>query len=176
MCSQPIAEDEAGDGVPTNENGCADVSISAAAADIYKINTSPSVAPGDGVSFYSEAWGWKTGANAGFSDISDEDIEDPSSQLDPNTEIDFSYDYVNQPIYYQNYCVFFGDCPGSIEIRGDYLVAVYSVYSANADSYCQTFTKNVPNLAAEEIIAKGKENESLENIYIIPLMLGESPD
>lgn len=73
-------------------------------------------------------------------------------------------------------CETFQDCPGSIKIKGRYLVALYSVDEALLDkdneiSYCQTFSWNisgdVENLKVEPFLASG--NNILKEIYIIPI-------
>jgi uncharacterized membrane protein YgcG len=71
-------------------------------------------------------------------------------------------------------CETFQDCHGSIKIRGNYLVAIYSQNggsdsSGSGDSgslYCQTFTTDADNLKTEPIIASG--GYTLSSIYIIP--------
>ena len=64
-----------------------------------------------------------------------------------------------------NACETFQDCPGSIKVKGNYLVAVYSKDTDNT-TYCQTFTKDVVNLNTEPILASG--GKQLEGAYIIP--------
>ena len=80
-------------------------------------------------------------------------------------------------------CESFQDCPGSIKIKGNYLVGLYSntggVDDSNENSscnatggYCQTFTsgtqQGVNNLKAQPIIGSGSAHDSLDKIYIIP--------
>ncbi|MDD4990568.1 MAG: pilin [Candidatus Pacebacteria bacterium] len=62
-------------------------------------------------------------------------------------------------------CETFQDCPGSIDIKGKYLVAVYSK-DTNKKTYCQTFTKDVENLKTKQIIVPGEKQ--VEGVYIIP--------
>jgi len=62
-------------------------------------------------------------------------------------------------------CETLKDCPGSINIKGSYLVGVYSEDLAGG-LYCQTFTENVPDLNAKNIIEPG--SESIGSVYIIP--------
>ena len=62
-------------------------------------------------------------------------------------------------------CETFADCPGSIEIKGSYLVGIFSEDLLFGDVYCQTFTQTVPNLGVQEIVASG--SESIGTIYMI---------
>lgn len=64
-------------------------------------------------------------------------------------------------------CETFEDCPGSIEIKGSYLVGIFSEDLLMGDTYCQTFAKTVPNLNVQDIIASGSEETG--QIYIIPV-------
>lgn len=147
QCSAPIIT--GGLSTPTLTN--------ASSADIFVLNGKLG-ASGDGVAFYSEPYGWDTGANAGFLNIPDSDIIPLPF---PASTIDFGYTNVDRPDGYQTECATFQDCPGSIKIKGSYLVGLYS-----SASYCQTFTQDVPNLNAQPIIASGGGN--LGNVYIIP--------
>ncbi len=67
-------------------------------------------------------------------------------------------------------CESFQDCPGSIMIKGSYLVGLYSdainPASGKKDVYCQTFTKDVPNLKAEQFLGSGASKTDLKTIYI----------
>lgn len=74
-------------------------------------------------------------------------------------------------------CCTFQDCPGSIKIKGSYLVGLYSkTKDQGGNYYCQTFTSDVENLNAEPLMATSiisnsiinTEND-LGNIYIIPI-------
>ncbi|MCX6720040.1 MAG: hypothetical protein NTV36_02940 [Candidatus Staskawiczbacteria bacterium] len=64
-------------------------------------------------------------------------------------------------------CETFQDCPGSIDIKGSYLVSVYSEDIQNSMVYCQTFTKSVSNMNTEAFIAEG--SEEMGTVYIIPV-------
>jgi hypothetical protein len=63
-------------------------------------------------------------------------------------------------------CETLQDCPGSIDIKGSYLVGVYSTDLLN-NAYCQTFKNSVKNLAGKNIISPGSED--IGEIYIIPI-------
>jgi len=131
------------------------------AADIFKYNKSFGES-GDGVTFYSEPFGVNTGAYAGFYNVPDAAISTDGKPLDPS-RMDFIYENVDQPEEYIDRWKTFQDHPGSIKIKGSYLVGLYS-----ADSYCQTFTKDVPNLNAQPFLAAGTSLQDFDEIYIIP--------
>ncbi|MGD0576465.1 MAG: hypothetical protein ABSA74_00105 [Candidatus Staskawiczbacteria bacterium] len=67
-------------------------------------------------------------------------------------------------------CETFEDCPGSVEIKGSYLVGIYSEdlleEGGSGSVYCQTFRQTVPNLNVQEIIAQGSAETG--QVYIIP--------
>ena len=67
-------------------------------------------------------------------------------------------------------CESFQDCPGSIRIKGNYLVGLYSdaidPASGKKESYCQTFTENVPNLDAQPFLGPGAGKTDLKTVYI----------
>ncbi len=77
-------------------------------------------------------------------------------------------------------CETFQDCPGSIRIKGSYLVALYSKKGSGSSSnsgsssskksslYCQVFTQNVENLDAKSFLEPGATKKDLLNVYIIP--------
>ena len=79
--------------------------------------------------------------------------------------MNFLWTNVDQPPAYQTMCKTFQSCPGSIDIKGSYLVGLYSTPSSN---YCQTFTENVANLNTEPILGAGNLSTSFDKIYIIP--------
>lgn len=166
------------------------------AADIFLINRTP-VTSGNGVSFFSEPFGWDTGAKAGFYPKPGTPlvIESPKTEMSAD-EMCFDYTNIAQPDPYKYKCLgggpfnssiynncgqsrngiegvdcsssaceTFQDCPGSINVKGSYLVGLYSNIGNNK-WYCQTFIKNVDNLYAQPFIASG--GNKLDKIYIIP--------
>lgn len=159
-CGRPITLDRGTD------EGCKPVNTEASAVDIFKLNYDPG-ASGDGVSFYSEPYGWDVGANAGYLEISDDEITTPYSEFyaesdDAVTGMPFHYDGVNRSDQYQTECYTVKNCPGSIRIKGSYLVELYDENS----TYCQTFTQDVPNLKAQPFRASGMG--SLDTVFIVP--------
>ncbi len=53
-------------------------------------------------------------------------------------------------------CTTVEDCLGSIQIKGDYFVGLYS-YPKENKIYCQTFTKNVENIKAYKYVLPGEK-------------------
>jgi len=156
-CSLPITQ--GGDSMASATCNLAGIS-SASAADIFKLNKVPDSSSGDGITFYSEPFGWN-GAKAGFYELTAINVANDPFTPEMSDVMEFDYEHVNQPIGYQDLCENFDDCPGSIRIKGSYLVALYSGLS-----YCQTFTKDVENLNTEQIIAAG--GTVVDYIYSIP--------
>lgn len=151
-CTAPIIN--SGEG-----NKCENITISASAANIFRLNKDWA-SPGDGVVFYSEPFGPDRGSMAGFYEIFDEDIS-LNFQEDPDN-MDFDYTGIRQPDAYQDRYVTFQDKPGSIDIRGGYIVGLYS-----NNNYCQTFTENVPNLNSQPVTRPG--SPTLTDIRIVPI-------
>jgi len=68
-------------------------------------------------------------------------------------------------------CPTFADCPGSIEITGDYLVVIYSGRGEEVET-CQVFNKRgleggASNLKTESLIAPG--DKTISSVYIVPV-------
>lgn len=166
-----------------------------ASADIFVVNKN--AGSGNGVVFYSKPTGWDTNnqghRQAGFLQVSDSDITKGLNNKvfwQDTKKICFNYTNIDAPDPYQykcsggtcgknnknkkcsnNACESFQDCPGSIEIKGQYLVGIYSEVYDNPLSnspavYCQTFTKTVPNLNVQEIVGVGDDN--VGTVLIIP--------
>lgn len=148
-------------GLPiTKQNQCTPVDINfVVSADIFSLNTSED-SSGDGVDFYSEPYGWDSGANAGYYTVYDNVIKPPFKEQSASG-VKFIYDGIDVPDGYQQHCSTFDICPGSIAINGTYLVAVYS-----GSNYCQTFTDDVPNLNAQPVTDEGGE---IQTIRIVPI-------
>jgi len=157
QCGKPLANEG-------NDSRCFAVSKNTASAvDIFRLNKTPATS-GDGVSFYSDTFGPNAGSRGGYDDIPNKyvKINSPFSQIYPGTML---FDYTNiarEPEYIAKYPTFQSK-PGSINIKGSYLVGLYS----NGSSYCQTFNGNqvVADLNAQPFIASGGQ---LDTVYIIP--------
>ena len=131
------------------------------AANIYAMNKTP-LTSGDGVDFFSEEFGPNTGAKAGFFNQTASTIPFSGIVPDANTLI-FSWTNIDQPDTYKNKYTNFQSKPGSIRIKGSYLVGLYS------GEYCQTFEGDqiVANLNAQPIVASG--GTKIQKVYMIPL-------
>jgi len=187
-CSKPIIN-------ASLEDECIPVNIPASAADIFVVSRYPETA-GDGVTFYSQARGWQRITSGKFVVSADEIL---TYKVNSDS---MCFDYkgvVGQPDTYEkkcgsagicpdnespdgiegqdcsvNACASFQDCPGSIEIKGDYLVAFYN----NSENYCQTFytyynsppdDQGVPNLDIQGYIASGtwKSEKNIIRIFSV---------
>jgi len=174
-CSGPIINED-------KDDACKPVNIQANSDNIFKWNNANSEKPsGSGVDFYSEPFGSAAGAQKrgeGFCAVNNNMIGRTFSKnvgelSFGNTALGCGYakntnnDTKN---LYQNTYRTFQNKSGSMNIKGSYLVVLYS---GNADSvkdgaggsYCQTFSKSVFNLKVQPFMATG---HSIGSIYIIP--------
>ena len=118
---------------------------------------------GDGIDFYSGPYGWDTkGSKAGIFELKKQDIKG-NWGYDPKFMV-FNYK-TNSPSEEQKANPDFKTSSGSIRIKGNYLVALYSS-SAGEDGYCQVFTNNVVDLNGTEFIGAG--NEDIQMVYVMP--------
>ncbi len=132
---------------------------STVAADIFILNNKPETA-GDGIVFYSEPFGWNTGAKAGKNQTTPEEFRDGEYVTKIPNSMGYSYDDATITESYKKKCANFEKCPGSIRIKGKYLVALYN------NKLCQTFRKDVPNLNVQSIkYSSGDSNF----VYMIPI-------
>jgi len=121
-------------------NGCCQTinTIAASAVDIFTVNTTPTTS-GTGIAFYSEPYGWDAGQNAAFANIAANQIKStPSPIANDGTTLSYasSYAKIQRPTPYQADCPDFWTCPGSIEIKGNYLVALYSSGGGTVGKAC----------------------------------------
>ena len=125
---------------------------------------------GEGVSFYSEPYGYNEGAqNRGegfclfYNDEIGEIFTKKANKLSFNGgDCGYAEKTLTQ---YKNIYKTFQNRPGSIDIKGDYLVALFSDNNSGGP-YCQTFNQDVPNLNMQTFIAAG---HSIGDVYIIPI-------
>jgi hypothetical protein len=161
-------------GYPISAEGCHTVNVKASAADIFTIRNTINYSnynifgfgiTNDVVTFYSTPYGWNKGANSGFKQMGEKDINPYYAEGANKLAFDYTnIDRLNQ--YKINLCPTFQSCPGSIKLKGNYLVALYSG-SGGYDSYCQTFTADVPNLNVQPFIAASGQNIGVVDIYAI---------
>ena len=164
----------------TSEEGCSDIDEKAkiGASTIFQINKGPNPS-GDGVTFYSEPFGWKAGQEAGFFKVHGYEI-DSSFWKASSEEMFFSYEGVNRWALYRSLYKTFYDASGSIYIDGDFVVAVYkdwpsavSFFTGGIGVNCQTFTKSVESLKSEGSILKG---DTIGKVYIIPTIIWQGAE
>lgn len=144
------------------------INLKSASESLFYWNPEP-VKSGSGLTFYSSAYGWDTkGAKAGFFKLEQSDFAPgvfagPMKILEPSN-ITFRFDGTGVSTEEQIANPDFKTSPGSIQINGNYLVALYS----NAgDGYCQIFNKDIVDMEGTEYIGPG--NNQLEKVYIIPI-------
>ena len=140
---------------------CKEITLNSASATVFTQNDQP-IKSGDGIDFYSGAYGWDTkGSRAGIYELKNIFITGPK-KYDPATMI---FNYIgsgvdlNEQIAKPN----FKKSPGSIRIKGNYLVALYSSLSSG---YCQVFKTNAVDLKGTEYVGPG--NISIEAVHVIP--------
>lgn len=106
--------------------------------DIFKWNNSDPTSSGNGIEFYGETFGWNSSQNAGkcfIKQVSSQ--EDATATCDnispindrfvkPTKDLVFDYTNVERTQEYKNLYKTFQQHPGSIRIKGNYLVAIYS--------------------------------------------------
>jgi len=142
----------------------------ATAADIFQINRKTPETSGDGVTFFSEPFGEKRDSTAGFYPVPNNDKRIQEINAISTKEMKFVYEGVNQNNEYIKKNKTFKDKPGSMDIKGDYLVALYS-----NNFWCQTFSgineginENADDLGAQPVTAPGSGAGALTTVYIIP--------
>ncbi|MCG2699474.1 pilin [Candidatus Parcubacteria bacterium] len=116
---------------------------------------------GDGVTFYSQPFGWQVGKKAGYKNIKPTDIL-TMNEFDPKKLV-FSYEDISLPAEEKALCKTFFDCPYSIRIKGKYLVVLYT-----DDGSCETFFQDVPNLSISWVL-NPEQNRKLSKIWITAL-------
>lgn len=139
---------------------------------------SPSKYINQGLVFFSKPWGGSPGAISGFQNalIDGFYIKNLWMSYKPS-DIRFKYctgvgtnDCESQN--YQNICKTFADCPGSMQVKGKYLVILstdpsYGVgWNPTNISVCQGFESNINSLKETEFL--GKKN-TIGSIFAIPL-------
>jgi hypothetical protein len=156
-------------------------------------NDNATVSSGSGVTLYSEPFGSAAGAQKrgeGFCAINNNTIGNTFSknagELSFNNGSDYGCGYAKNTNdatknLYKNTYRTFSDKPGSIDIKGRYLVILFGDDAGNNDygdnfnsddsgsntsSYCQIFSQSVPNLKVQPFVATG---HPIGSIYIIPI-------
>ncbi len=148
-CSEPILDE-----------GCHSTNDLYGAINIFSINDKPTTS-GVGVEFYSEAHGWDKGARSGHYLI---EAESMTGDQGTSGLGDFEWAGSINDIQ-QEECPDFKTCPGSMDLKGNFLVAVYSD-SKDGGLYCQTFTESVAEFNAEPVVHDG--DSEINKVTIFP--------
>jgi len=134
-----------------------DIYVSASATVFYW-NDKDYESSGTGADFYSEPFGWANGARAGKYSLNKSTIK--SFWTGQTSTMAFSYTGINRPTEYKNLYQNFQEKSGSIKVKGNYLLVLWS------GLYCQVFSKDVVNLKSTEITATG---HTIDKINVIPV-------
>jgi len=150
-CSLPL--------VANKERFCTDVTFPVFSTTIFVWNKNTPESSGDGIEFYSEPFGWNSGARAGKNFLAKSTIN--NFWKDWSQSLVFDYNNVDQPEEYKTRFTNFQQQPGSIRVKGSYLVGLYS-----QSWYCQIFLADVPNLNEMEFVA---QKNSVDIVNILPV-------
>jgi len=157
----------------TAANNCTAINMAVSSMTIFKWN-GDTRSSGNGISFFSRAWGKDSnnpGDQSGFYKLDWEKIQKEMKNgawFSSPENMQFSYEGINVPETYKNNCKNFKECSGGIKIEGNYLVSLYTGYTDAPTYYCQVFRqgeKSLNNLAGTEFKATGK---NLYWIAVIP--------
>ena len=149
-CSRPLAANK--------ERFCVDATFPIFSATIFVWNENTPESSGDGIEFYSEPFGWNSGAKAGKNFLDKSAIKNFWEAWAEN--LVFNYDNVDRPEQYKKLYTNFHLHPGSIRVKGSYLAALYS-----QNWYCQVFLADVPNLNEMEFVA---QKNNVDAVVVIP--------
>jgi len=140
------------------EAECFNDVLYSSSATVYFSNGKDYKSSGTGIDFYSEPFGWATGAKAGKYSLSAETIKDYWAGESQN--LNFIYTGIVRPDKYKQIYQTFQGRAGSIKVNGKYLVILWS------NSACQVFFKDIVNLKSTTITASiGK----IDKINVIPI-------
>jgi len=134
---------------PAQEEACstAEIPVSASATFFVWNGATPETS-GTGVNFYSEPWGEFLGARAGKLALSQSVINNYWAGTAESLKFT-SYKTGRPPEYRALYKNFFQK-PGSISLKGNYLIALYS-----ESQNCQVFFTDIFNIKQTEFLATG---------------------
>ncbi len=181
-------------GISLKESECIPVNIPVFSADIFVWNKNDPDSSGDGISFFEQTYGWDADVESGIFNVSKTTINNISSTdgvFTQNADT-MIFDYTGVKSLQANYCnssaysscnsaqgvasngecclcPAFRDCPKSIRIKGDYLVALYSygIYNGGQALNCITFSKkDIENLDAYDYIKSGNK---INYVNVIPI-------
>lgn len=112
---------------------------------------------GQGVDFYSEPYGWAQGARAGGRSLNTQAIDKYWSGA--ATSLTYNYDGIVRPNRYKQIYTSFAQKPGSVNVKGSYVLAFRS------GAYCQIFSESIYNFKTTQMSAVVG---SVGNINIMP--------
>jgi len=116
--------------LPLEGKTCVEISIPVFSAHVFAINKANYKTSGDGVNFFSETYGWDSGQNAGFNLVTSDKIN-PIYNISASS-INFSYTGIDRTDEYKRLYTDFKKRPGSIQVKGTYIVALYSGAAGSA--------------------------------------------
>jgi hypothetical protein len=151
------------------------------AVTIFQLSKNP-IYSGTGIDFYSHPYGWTAGSGSGYYKILKEEFN-KGVFTKKTSEMSLNYDGIKgalaencqgKPLCSKASrgqeccpCGTLQTCFGSMQIKGKYLVALYSTASGSSlRSFCQIFYKDVPNFKTTDIFAK---QGSVNYVNVIPL-------
>jgi hypothetical protein len=137
------------------------ISSRSSSFDFFQWNDNASTS-GDGATFYSQPFGTTKGVKAGYKNI--QPVSQPIVTENPQ-DIVFDYAETGIPPEEQNLCHDFKACPGSIDIKGKYLVVLYAT-----GGYCQVFyTSNEASNLNVAWVLKEAGGRTLTKVVIVAL-------
>jgi hypothetical protein len=108
---------------------------------------------GAGVDFYSQENGWNSLQAAGVFKVDNKKITEHDKGIELSSlDMVYNYSVTNRDSAYQQQFKTFKDKQGSIQIKGNYLVAIYSRAASSTKYWCQTFKDNVEALELKSAI------------------------
>ena len=113
---------------------------------------------GQGVDFYSEPYGWAQGARSGKKSLNAQTIDTYWSGA--ASSLIYNYDGIVRPSRYKQIYTSFAQKPGSVNVKGSYILAFRS------GSYCQIFSESIYNFKTTQMSAVVG---SIGNINIMPV-------
>jgi len=184
-CTEPIV-------FTTKGSGCKAVNIPAFSANIFQLNRTEPETSGSGATFYNKTYGWNADVKSGKFDVTKEQIQEAVTWTTDDfykknaNEMIFDYSGVETMDAYMcknQYpscadensiegdccpCSAFQNCPGSVRIKGDYIVGLYSYIKNDKNKlYCETFTSDIESLDAYNYVESGNK---IEYVDIIPII------
>jgi len=113
---------------------------------------------GQGLDFYSEPYGWAQGSRAGKKSLDSRTIDAYWSGV--ASSLIYDYDGIIRPSRYKQIYTSFAQKPGSVNVKGSYILVFRS------GSYCQIFSESIYNFKTTQMSAVVG---SIGNINIMPV-------